>query len=115
MTAFFAKNKAEHPAAFPAPAFPVPQDTSGVALSPDLLALREELAENTHNVWAGQRLAEGWRWGNCRNDAAKEHPGLVPYAHLPDAEKDYDRRTAMETLRLIVALGYRITKEPEAQ
>ena len=54
------------------------------------------------------RLAEGWSWGPARDDLAKTHPGLVPYAQLPDAEKDYDRATAMETLKAIMALGYRI-------
>jgi ryanodine receptor 2 len=38
------------------------------------------------------------------------HPGLVPYAELPESEKDYDRNTALQTLAAIIALGYRIER-----
>ena len=89
---------------------PRPIDTSAVELSTDLLDLRERLAENTHDVWASRRLAEGWTHGPARDDVAKKHPDLVPYADLSDTEKQYDRATAMETLKAIVALGYRIEK-----
>src|SRR5438105_2391026 len=89
---------------------PAPIDTSRVKLSGDILKLTEQLAEHNHDVWARQRLSEGWKYGPSRNDAAKEHPCLVPYADLPDSEKEYDRRTALLTLEAIVALGYRIEK-----
>lgn len=90
---------------------PKPIDTSHVALSADLAALTERLAQNTHDIWARQRMAEGWTWGPRRDDAARTHPGLVPYAELSEAEKDYDRNTAVETLKLIVVLGYRIERK----
>jgi len=90
---------------------PNPIDTSSVSLSDDLLALTEELAESNHDVWAAQRLAQGWTYGPQRDDAQKKHPDLVPYSELPDSERDYDRKTAMETLKAIVALGYRIEHE----
>ncbi|MGD0363081.1 MAG: RyR domain-containing protein [Bryobacteraceae bacterium] len=85
-------------------------DTSGVRLSADLEELVERLAENTHDHWARQRLGEGWRYGPRRNDGAKEHPDLVPYRDLPESEKEYDRKTSMETLKAVVALGYQITQ-----
>ncbi len=87
---------------------PRPIDTSAVRLPPALERLTERLAENTHDVWGAQRLADGWAYGLTRDDAAKRHPDLVPYADLPDSEKEYDRLTAMETLKAIIALGYRI-------
>ena len=89
---------------------PRPIDTSAVSLCDDLLQLTERLAENSHDVWAQQRLAEGWRHGPRRDDAAKRRPDLVPYAELPESEKEYDRKVAMGTLKAIVALGYRIEK-----
>jgi ryanodine receptor 2 len=87
---------------------PEPIDTSRVALGEQVLQLRELLAKNAHDVWARQRLREGWRYGAVRDDARKEHPCLVPYEQLPESEKEYDRATALETLRAILALGYRI-------
>jgi ryanodine receptor 2 len=90
---------------------PSPIDTSKVDLGGDILDLTEQLAHNAHEVWARQRLAEGWRLGVRRNDATKEHPCLIPYDDLPDSEKEYDRKTAMETLKAILSLGYRIEKK----
>ena len=87
---------------------PRPIDTSHVVLPPALLALVERLAENAHDVWARQRLADGWTWGPVRDDRARQHPCLVPYDVLPEAEKQYDRNAALETLKTVVALGYRI-------
>jgi len=85
-------------------------DTSRVTLSQNLLELSEHIAENVHDVWAQRRMAEGWVWGPTRNDTTRQHPGLVPYDELPESEKEYDRNTVLETLKTIVALGYRIEK-----
>jgi ryanodine receptor 2 len=87
---------------------PRPIDTGSVVLSPEILALTEQLAENAHDIWARQRLDQGWTYGPRRDDAAKKHPCLVPYAELPESEKEYDRRAALQTLKAIIALGYRI-------
>lgn len=89
---------------------PAPINTADVELSPELLTLTEKLAENTHDVWAQSRISQGWKFGEQRDDAQKLHPCLIPYDELPDSEKQYDRDTALETLRLIVKLGYEIKK-----
>lgn len=89
---------------------PKPIDTSDVELPESLEALTERLAENAHDHWAVQRMSEGWRWGAFRDDRAKTHPDLVPYAELAESEKEYDRKTAIETLRAILKLGYRIER-----
>ena len=89
---------------------PKPIPTASIDLTPDVLALTERLAEHAHDVWAVQRLAEGWTLGPTRDDAAKKHPCLVPYDRLPDAEKQYDRNAAMQTLKAIIALGYTVRK-----
>lgn len=88
---------------------PTPINTSDVALTPELIALTEKLAENTHDVWAEGRIREGWTYGEQRDDAAKKHPCLVPYSELSESEKEYDRNTAIETLKLIIKMGYSIT------
>lgn len=90
---------------------PEPVDTTGTELSEDLLRLTEKIAENVHDVWAKGRIAEGWTYGETRNDVLKKTPCLVPYADLPESEKEYDRNTALNTLKLVIALGYRIEKE----
>jgi hypothetical protein len=92
---------------------PKPIDTSGVVLPGDLTDLMERLAENSHDIWAKQRIAEGWRQGPERKDDVKTHPDLVPYGELSESEKDYDRITVAATLKAIVVLGYEIGKPAE--
>jgi class 3 adenylate cyclase/tetratricopeptide (TPR) repeat protein len=92
---------------------PRPIDTSHIQLNADVLELTELLAKNTHENWARQRLSEHWRYGAQRDDERREHPGLVSYEELSEVEKQYDRNTALETLKTIVSLGYRI--EPPAR
>ena len=87
---------------------PAPIDTSRVSLSPELVALTERLAENAHDLWARQRINDGWTLGPQRDDQARQHPCLIPYADLPDSEKEYDRASALGTLKAILALGYTI-------
>lgn len=89
---------------------PNPINTSDIVLSDDLLDLCEALAENTHDVWAVGRIAQGWTYGEKRDDEKKTTPCLVPYSELPESEKEYDRNTAMETIKVMLKMGYRITK-----
>lgn len=90
---------------------PKPIDTAFIELSADILELSEKLSKNIHDVWAKQRMNEGWTYGNERNDQKKEHPCLIPYEQLPESEKEYDRKTTMESLKTIISLGYKIIKE----
>lgn len=90
---------------------PIPVDTSDVVLPAELLALTERIAENVHDVWAAGRIAEGWTYGPAKDSEKKTTPLLVAYGGLPDEEKAYDRNTALETLKLIVKLGYSIRKQ----
>lgn len=89
---------------------PKPVNTSDVQIPEELAELTEQIAKNVHEVWASGRIAEGWVYGVERNDAKKETPCLVSYEELPEIEKDYDRNTAMGTIKLILKLGYKISK-----
>lgn len=94
---------------------PHPANVDGIKLDSALEELSEVLAENVHEVWSASRLAQGWRYGAKRDDEARLHPGLVPYSELSEKEKDYDRLTAMNTLRLIVKLGFTISRTDPPQ
>ena len=89
---------------------PQPMDTSDISLPEDLNVLIEQMAKNVHEVWAKNRLEQGWTYGEERNDVLKTHPCLIPYEELPQIEKDYDRDTALGTLKLISKLGFKISK-----
>ena len=90
---------------------PKPIDTSDIVLDPEIMALSEALAENTHEVWSKNRMNDGWTFGEKRDDEKRHHPCLIPYDELPEEEKEYDRHTSIETLKLIVKLGYKIVKD----
>ena len=89
---------------------PKPINTDDIKLPHELIQLTEMLAKNTHDVWAASRINDGWHYGEQRNDEKKETPCLVEYGLLPENEKKYDRNTALETLKLIIKLGYTIEK-----
>ena len=89
---------------------PQPIDTTGVELPQELMDLAEEMAKNVHEVWSAGRMADGWKYGAKRDDAEKTHPCLVPYEELPESEKEYDRNTAIGTLKFILAQGFTINK-----
>ncbi|MBQ6753982.1 MAG: Ryanodine receptor Ryr [Bacteroidales bacterium] len=90
---------------------PQPLDISDVVLSEELKNLTELLAKNVHDIWAENRIAQGWTYGEKRDDEKKQHPCLVPYEDLPEEEKLYDRETAMKTIKMIKKLGFQIIEQ----
>ena len=89
---------------------PHPIDVDSVPLNGDLEQLQDAIAENAHNVWAKARIKEGWTYGKEFDDEKKEDPTLMPYTALPDSEKEYDRLTAFNTIKLVKKLGFDIVK-----
>jgi len=89
---------------------PHPVDTSDVAIPEELLPLLENIALNVHENWSSARIGEGWKYGEKLDREKMEHPCLVPYEELSEDEKDYDRMTSQQTLKLILKLGFEIKK-----
>lgn len=90
---------------------PEPLNLEKIKLPESLDSLMEEIAKNVHENWAEMRSSEGWSYGEKKDSLKKTTPCLVPYEELPESEKEYDRKTAEQTLKTIIALGYKITKE----
>lgn len=90
---------------------PQPVNTNDVVLPEELIILSEQISKNVHEVWSKNRMEQGWTYGEQRNEEKRETPCLVPYEELSEEEKDYDRNTSQETLKLILKLGFKITKE----
>lgn len=90
---------------------PYPVDTHSIQIPEELKSLVEEMSKNVHEVWAQTRISQGWTYGAERNDAEKKHPCLVPYEELSEEEKEYDRNTSIETIKLILKLGFKITRD----
>ena len=89
---------------------PQPIDTTGVKLPEELEVLVEQMSKNVHEVWAETRIQQGWTYGEQRNDELKTHPCLIPYEELSEEEKEYDRNTSIGTQKLIMKLGFKISR-----
>jgi hypothetical protein len=72
-----------------------------------LNAKLEAVAEAEHEGWMRQKLEDGWSVGE-RNDAAKKHPSLVPYAQLEQVEKDKDYSAVRVYPGLLIQNGFGI-------
>lgn len=92
---------------------PKPLDTSNIVLPDGLNELTESISKNVHEVWAAGRIAEGWKYGPVRDEIKKKHPCLIPYEELSEEEKDYDRATALSTIKYIIAKGYSINLQEQ--
>ena len=90
---------------------PKPENLENIQLSEELNNLVEAMAKNVHDVWAQSRMEQGWTYGQERNDQLKQHPCLVAFEELSEVEKAYDRDTVVGTLKLILKLGFNITKK----
>lgn len=89
---------------------PQPIGVDDVKLPTGLENLVELMARQVHELWAAERIKQGWTYNPKRDDTLKHHPCLIPYDDLPEDEKIYDRKTALGTLQLILKLGYNISK-----
>ena len=90
---------------------PQPIDVDDVVLPKEIADLTEYIAENTHEEWAMQRIKEGYKYAPKTNKKRLENADLIPYCELLDSEKEYDRKMAMNTLRVLYKLGYEIIKQ----
>lgn len=79
------------------------------------MQLSERLARRAHETWARLRTQEGWQFGARRDDMRREHPSLVPFEELSEAEKNYDRQMVLGTLDELLSLGYEITPGPRVR
>ena len=94
---------------------PQPINVDDIEFPAELESLREAIAENTHEVWAAGRIKEGWTYGPGRDDKLKKHPDLIPYSELTESEKQYDRETAENAIKLVIKLGFSIVRQKQAK
>jgi hypothetical protein len=65
----------------------------------------EQLARAEHERWMAARRAEGWVYGQTRDDAAKRHPMIVAYDELTEEAKALDREQIRIMARLVRQVG----------
>uniref|UniRef100_A0A8C4R1B8 B30.2/SPRY domain-containing protein n=1 Tax=Eptatretus burgeri TaxID=7764 RepID=A0A8C4R1B8_EPTBU len=87
---------------------PAPLDLSGMKLSPMQEALVDHLAENAHNIWARDRIRQGWTYGIQQDLKNHKNPRLVPYSLLDERTKKSNRDSLREAVRTMLGYGYHI-------
>ena len=85
---------------------PAPLDLSAIELSSKMEELVDLLSENTHNLWAKERISQGWTYGLNEDSDRKRSPHLLPYMYVDEAIKIANRNTASETVRTLLVYGY---------
>lgn len=89
----------------------------------------DKLAENAHNVWARDRIRQGWTYGIQQVRAGRSpapHPGpsvilcsrqdvknrrnprLVPYVLLDERTKKSNKDSLREAVRTLLGYGYNL-------
>ncbi|XP_072425167.1 ryanodine receptor 3 isoform X3 [Chiloscyllium punctatum] len=92
---------------------PAPLDLSDIKLLAAQDVLVDKLAENAHNVWAKDRIKQGWTYGIQQDIKNKRNPRLVPYSLLDERTKKSNRDSLREAIRTLIGYGYNI--EPSDQ
>ncbi|XP_050977789.1 ryanodine receptor 1 isoform X6 [Labeo rohita] len=92
---------------------PAPLDLNHVKLTPNQNTLVERLAENGHNVWARDRVRQGWTYSIIQDIVNKRNPRLVPYNLLDEKTKKTNRDSVCAAVRTLIGYGYNI--EPPDQ
>lgn len=77
------------------------------------ITLKPDAKLNVETWSHSQALFAMFRIPEATHAELREHPGLIAYEELSEVEKQYDRNTALETLKTTRSLGYRI--EPTAR
>ncbi|CAF1123978.1 unnamed protein product [Adineta steineri] len=88
---------------------PQPIRTSHINLPLQLQKICDQLAENIHELWSMSKIANGWKFGEQRDDVGKKHPSVTYFEELPLNEKQHDLTTATENLKSLLAFGYHIS------
>ena len=64
------------------------------------VALSGATPEQLHESWTAAKVADGWTYGPVKDETAKTHPCLLPYAQLPSEQRRKDALFAAVTTAL---------------
>ncbi|XP_064176624.1 ryanodine receptor 2 isoform X5 [Anguilla rostrata] len=87
---------------------PAPMDLSHIKLASTQEAMVDKLAENAHNVWARDRIRQGWTYGIQQDVKNRRNPRLVPYALLDERTKKSNKDSLREAVRTLLGYGYNL-------
>ncbi|KAB0383362.1 hypothetical protein FD755_005279 [Muntiacus reevesi] len=92
---------------------PQPVDTSNITIPEKLEYFINKYAEHAHDKWSMDKLANGWIYGEIYSDSSKVQPLMKPYKLLSEKEKEIYRWPIKESLKTMLAWGWRIERTRE--
>ena len=92
---------------------PAPLDLTHVRFTEKMEELVETLATNSHNLWATERIKQGWTYGYELDLKNKRNFRLVPFALLDETAKQSNRNTIRELVITLMGYGYAIEAPDE--
>ncbi|XP_054615531.1 ryanodine receptor 2 isoform X15 [Dunckerocampus dactyliophorus] len=87
---------------------PAPLDLCHIKLTSTQEAMVDKLAENAHNVWARDRIRQGWTYGIQQDVKNRRNPRLVPYSLLDGRTKKSNKDSLREAVRTLLGYGYNL-------
>lgn len=71
------------------------------------LANPEAPPSESHESWAAQKFAAGWKYGPVKDEKKKEHPCLLPFEDLPREQqaKDFLFKAVVDSLKGFLNIG----------
>ncbi|XP_061823089.1 ryanodine receptor 2 isoform X5 [Nerophis lumbriciformis] len=87
---------------------PAPLDLGHIKLTSTQEAMVDKLAENAHNVWARDRIRQGWTYGIQQDVKNRRNPRLVPYSLLDGRTKKSNKDSLREAVRTLLGYGYNL-------
>ena len=71
----------------------------------------EAMSAAEHWRWTIERLSLGWSYGESRDDVARRHPYLVPWAQLGEAVREQNRAMIRAIPKAVAAAGMTIRRQ----
>lgn len=62
--------------------------------------------QEQHEQWSKFKIAQGYVYGEVKDDEKKTHPCLVPYEQLPEMQKAKDKLFQDSIRSMLGAIGY---------
>jgi hypothetical protein len=72
----------------------------------------ESLAHLEHERWMREKVSQGWKYGEPRDDDRKIHPDLKDWAYLSEAGRDKDREAVRDLPGILRDAGFQILRLP---
>ncbi len=74
----------------------------------------DRLAEYEHERWREERTAQGWTWGEVRDEVARRNPLLVPWHELAADARDHNLDSARRLPDLLARAGFEVSRAGRA-